>query len=111
MELTKPEKKIARELFERSIQLEFSKGLEKFDKVLHKWKEGGFSNHQEAYLSLYKSVESFDKHIAKRYDGLRGSGYFFLLMDLYAHNLITDEDLEPFRPQVRNAMLLFLSRP
>lgn len=111
MQLTKSEKKIARELFERCMQQEFSTGLQKFDALLANWKSGKFTTNQDAYHALFKAVASFDKHIARRYDGLTGSGYFFLLMDLYNHDLVSDEDLEPFRPEVRNAMLLFLSRP
>lgn len=62
LELSKTQNKIARELIQKSLQIEYAP---------HK-----------AYLCLYKETTSFDKHIARRYDDLRGSRYFMTLVAL-----------------------------
>ena len=38
MELSKKDKKIAREIIEKGLQKEFAKGLYKFDTILNEWK-------------------------------------------------------------------------
>src|SRR6266487_4485489 len=73
-ELTKKDKRIARELTEKGLQIEFQQGLQQFDAILQKWKNEQQDN-RDAYHHLYKSVRDFDKHIARRYDNIKGSTY------------------------------------
>ena len=71
MELSKKDRKVARQIIEDGLQKEFGKGLDKIDKVLKKWKEEKQDN-RESYHLLFKTIKDFDKHIAKRYDNMTG---------------------------------------
>ena len=100
MELTKRERKIAREIIEVGLMKEFSNGLLEADKVLNDWKNNGMNN-REAYHLLYQKIKNFDKHIARRYDGMTGSKYVFIVVAQLADGVITEEDLEKFPEDVQ----------
>ncbi|MDR2918801.1 MAG: hypothetical protein LBV72_05500 [Tannerella sp.] len=104
IELSKSQKKIARELIENSLQMECARFLEEIEKSISNQGQECKSPH-EAYLNLYKNVKSFDKHIAKRYDDLRGSRYFIVLVGLFLDNILTQEDLNRFDEDVREKLL------
>ncbi len=64
MELSKKDKKVAREIIEKGLQKELENGLLMAEKVLAKWKENVLNN-REAYLDLYGKITKLDKHIAR----------------------------------------------
>jgi len=99
MELSKKDKKVAREIIEKGVQIEFANGLSEAGTIIKKWENHGLEN-SEAYHLLVKTVKDFDKHIARRYDALTGSRYFLTVVDLYADGIITDEDTKNFSPVV-----------
>jgi len=100
MELTKGEKKIAREIIEIGLQKEFSNGLLEAEKVLTDWKNNSINN-RDAYHLLYQKIKNFDKHIARRYDGMTGSKYLFIIVAQLADGIISEEDLEKFPDEVK----------
>jgi hypothetical protein len=92
MELSKSDKKAAREIIEKGLQQEFAKGLFDADTILDGWKNKR-TNNQDTYYKLYKQIIDFDKHIARRYDRMSGSTYLFIIAGQLADELITETDL------------------
>lgn len=104
LELSKSQKKIARELIEKSLQTECAQFLEEIERFLSNREQKEKAPH-ETYLNLYKKVKSFDKHIAKRYDDLRGSTYFIILAGLFLDKILVTEDLDRFDEEMRERLL------
>lgn len=99
MELSKKDKKVAREIIEKGVQREFANGLNAANAVIQKWKSNHLTN-REAYHLLFKKITDFDKHIAHRYDAMRGSRYFITIANLFAEEIITEEDIKDFSQEV-----------
>ena len=108
MELSKKDKKTAREIIEAGLQKEFAKGLFEADTILTEWKNKAIDN-REAYFSLYKQIIGFDKHIARRYDDIKGSTYLFVIAAQLYDGIISEKDLDDFSPEVKQAILRILS--
>ena len=104
IELSKSQKKIARELIEKSLQMECARFIEKTEVLIGKRKQEEKSSH-EIYVELYKKIHVFDKHIARRYDDLRGSTYFLILLGLIHDKILSPEDINGFDENVRNELL------
>lgn len=103
IELSKSQKRFARELIEKSLQIECAQFLEKIETSIVNSKKS--TNPHKAYLNLYKKVKSFDKHIAKRYDDLRGSKYFVILVGLFIDEILTQEDFDCFDDELKEKLL------
>lgn len=103
MELSKKEKKTAREIIEAGLQKEFAKGLFDADTILTAWKNKAVDN-REAYHSLYKHIAGFDKHIARRYDNMKGSTYLFIIAAQLSDGIISENDLDGFSEEARLAV-------
>ncbi len=80
MELSKSQKRLAREIIEKGLQAEFARGLSAADKILSGWKNQSSGN-KEAYHALFHHIWEFDKHIAARYDRITGSRYLFIISE------------------------------
>lgn len=104
IELSKKDKRIARELIQKGLQKEFQQGLQQFDAILQNWKNEQQDN-KDTYHNLYKSVRDFDKHIAQRYDNMKGSTYLLILIAQLRDGLISEEDLVELNLDVRNTIL------
>ncbi|MDR1369493.1 MAG: hypothetical protein LBJ72_05110 [Dysgonamonadaceae bacterium] len=104
IELSKSQKKIARELIQLGLQRECKSFTDKITKLTNslEWKTG---DPHELYLKLYKKVTSFDKQIAKRYDGLTGSYYFLTILGLFYDGVLTLEDISRFDIEVQNKLI------
>jgi len=100
MELSKKDKKAAREVIEKGLQREFENGLSKTDSILESWRRKEKEN-KETYHQLYKHIVNFDKHIARRYDGITGSRYLLTITSQMLDNVIHEEDLVDFSEEVR----------
>lgn len=100
MELSKNDKKVAREVIEKGLQTEFRNSLAKFSQVLKDW-EANPVEHGEVYRKLFKKVMKFDKHIAQRYDGMTGSKYILIVAAQLVDGVISKEDLEPFSEETK----------
>lgn len=99
-ELTKKEKKIARDIIEKGVQAEFKAGLENASKVIEEWKNKKLDN-REAYHKLFKTVKDQDKLIAKRYDGMTGSRYLVTVAVILYEGQITEEDIKDFSEETK----------
>jgi hypothetical protein len=101
MELSKKEKKVAREIIAKGLLREFEYGLSKADSILQSWKTDAKEN-KETYYQLYEHIIKFDKHIARRYDGIRGSDYLLIITGQMLDNVIQEEDLVDFSEEVQH---------
>lgn len=101
MELSKKDKKTARQIIEKGLQAEFDAGISKFDKILQQWR-GKTKNSQDSYYALYKAVMSFDKHIARRYDNMSGSKYLLIIACQFHDKVISENDLLDFPEEVQD---------
>lgn len=104
LELSKSQKKIARELITNSLQIECGRFLEEVEICVSKREQECKSSH-EAYLNLYEKVKSFDKLIARRYDDLRGSTYYITIVGLLLDEIIVPEDLNRFDGEMKERLL------
>ncbi len=102
-ELTKSEKKLARQIIEKGLQIEFAKGIEQHSEIIEQWKSEN-TDSRDAYLKLYKSVISYDKHISKRYDDMKGSTYLFIIAGQLADGIISPEDIKVFSKDIRSRL-------
>ena len=98
LELTKAEKKTAREIIERGLRREMEANLQELHTLLSRWKENG-SDVKETYHKVFGKVTDFDKHIARRYDDLSGSQYLLCILGQYRDGVITAEDLTGLLPE------------
>lgn len=104
MELSKKDKKIARQIIEKGLQKEFADGLTAADSVLCDWKNKSTGN-RDAYHLLYKTITDFDKHIARRYDRMSGSNYLFIIAAQLHDGVIDEKDLEELSEYARDAVI------
>jgi uncharacterized protein involved in tolerance to divalent cations len=104
LNLSKKDKKVAREIIEKGLHKEFAKGLFDADSVLHDWKNNVRDN-RESYHLLFKTIKEFDKLIAARYDGMTGSKYIFVIAGQLLDGFITEEDIAGFSESVRQTIL------
>jgi hypothetical protein len=100
MDLSKSDKKVARDLIDRGVEIELNEGLASFANIIDDWKNGK-TEPRDSYHRLYKSVKEFDKHIARRYDAMRASDYFWVVIQLFQEKKIPDSELDRFSPEVQ----------
>ena len=106
-DLSKSQKKIARQIIEKGLQKEFMDGIIELDNIITKWKINELDN-RNAYHELYDSLTKHDKHIAGRYDNMGGSKYLYVIAGQLFDGAITKNDLDDFNEDVRES-ILFLS--
>lgn len=105
LELTKSQKRIARQIIETGLQREYEAGIKKLDKIIFGWKRKEMDN-RDAYMKLYKSLTSHDKHIARRYNRMTGSWYLHIIAAQLADEVIAVEELNDFPEDIRQKIYL-----
>ena len=106
-QLTKGEKKLAREIIEKGVQSEFKATLEAAKKVVEEWGSGKIDN-RDGYHKLYKTVIEQNKLIAKRYDGVRGSDYLMTVAVILFDKQITEEEISDFSDEAKQDILSWI---
>jgi hypothetical protein len=101
MELSKADKKAAREIIEKGLQQEFADGLNKAYSILGNWKTNR-KNNRETYHALYAHIRDFDKQIARRYDNMTGSKYLFIIAGQIIDEAVDESDLINLSPEACN---------
>lgn len=105
--LTKADKRRCRELIHIGLERECEKFAKDIQELASKSiplaelnapyrEENGWSVEgpwHKRYIALYKLTEKFDKHIARRYDGISGGHYVEGVLGLYLDGIITDEEI------------------
>lgn len=103
MELTKREKKLARELIDKSIENEFETGLKEAEAIMAEWKKGRLTG-RIAFHKLRDHLNDFRRYLARRYDGLRESDYFDVITAIFKDGYLTEEDIKDFSEQAKQEM-------
>ena len=108
LDLTKSQKRIARRIIETGLQREYEAGIKEFDLIISRWK-GEELNSRDAYMELYESLTSHDKHISRRYNRMTGSRYLPILAEQLANKVIAAEELSDFPEDIRQKIFLLSS--
>jgi hypothetical protein len=109
LELSKKERKIARELIDKGLQEDIKRGLLEFDAILQKWKdEAGHSG--DCFYTLYESIRDYRKWIASKYDHMPGSRYMETLIYQLYNDLYPSSELDEFRSEIKDYILLRVKR-
>ncbi|HSO87035.1 MAG TPA: hypothetical protein VLQ91_10815 [Draconibacterium sp.] len=106
-ELSKPQKKIARQIIELGLQREYENGITKIENVINKWKSGKLDN-QKAYLEMYKKLIQHDKHMGRRYDDMTGSKYLLIIISQLADKVISMDEINEFDDEVKEVIYKWL---
>lgn len=91
--LTKAQKKTARALIDIALERDCAALIDEVSCLAQKPLDKVEKPNHARYIELYKVIESFDKHLADRYDGITGSKYLDTVSFLLAEGSLTDEDL------------------
>jgi hypothetical protein len=108
MDLSKSDKRIAREIIQKGLIKELTKGLNKADKILYDWKQGG-GDIKETYHALYKHITQFDKGIARRYDAMSNSDLLYVVIQQLNERLIDKQELDAFSAEGKSIIERILS--
>jgi hypothetical protein len=108
IELSKADKRTAREIIGKGLQQEFVNGLDRSFHILSDWKAGKKSN-SDAYHELYEHIRDYDKHIAQRYDNMTGSKYLFILAGQIIDKVIDESELQKLSPDAFDFVIQILS--
>ncbi|MCQ2256351.1 MAG: hypothetical protein MJZ29_12735 [Bacteroidaceae bacterium] len=114
IELTKSDKRLCRELIHVGLERECRKFVEDVQKITSKpipLAELNASYQEESggavegpwhkqYIKIFNKVRSFDKHVARRYDGITGGHYLDAVLALYCDDLVTDDEISRFSEKV-----------
>jgi hypothetical protein len=106
-DLPKKDKKVARQLMDKGLLIEFEHGLNSFAAILEEWKTTN-GDVKETYYKLFSAVKDFDKHIARRYDGIGGSRYLETVIAQLADDVYDISEIEGFSPEVKADALRFV---
>lgn len=104
MDLSKSDCKAARTIIEKGLLIEYANGLQEFDEIIQNWKATK-SDNRDAYMALYDSVKKCDKHIARRYDNMKGSTYLRIIAAQMLDNVIDEQDLEQLSGEAQEFVL------
>jgi len=105
MDFSKADNKVARKLFEVALQRELKKEMQAFSEILDQWKTQQPEDNKADYYKIFTAVTDFDKHIARRYDGLRNSWFFDTVIAMLLDKTITESDLEDFSEEAKTGIL------
>jgi hypothetical protein len=111
IELSKPDRRAAREIIEMGLQKEYANGLDRSFQILSDWKAGKKGN-RDAYQELYGHIQDFDKHIAGRYDNMKGSTYLFIIAGQIFDGITEESELQKLSPEAIEFVqrILYLSK-
>jgi len=104
-ELSKSQKKIARTIIDKGLNIHYIKILKDAESIISDWSKGKFKDSREAYMKLYSSVRKNDKHLGQIYDDKGGSRWIEIIAFQLSDGVITIEDLRDFDEEVRNTIV------
>lgn len=100
--LTKAQKKAARALIDLALERECANFIENVSKLSGKPLDDLDKPNHARYIEIFKLVDSFDKHIADRYDGMTGSRYVDTVSFLFFEGSLAEKDLEICDEELRD---------
>ncbi|MBS1747064.1 MAG: hypothetical protein JST21_12910 [Bacteroidetes bacterium] len=107
-ELSKREKKIARQCIDKGLDIAYANALNETGIVVQDWYKEKLST-RDAYMKLFKVIKEHDYAIARRYNNLGGSRWLETVAQLYAEEIITEDDIRDFSEETRKVIDLFSS--
>jgi hypothetical protein len=108
LDLSKDQKKIARQIIETGLVREFEIGIGKIDGIIQQWKDGKRET-KESYYKIYEKLMKFDKHIGQRYNNMSGSDYLLVIAAQLADGIISIDDLSACDQGVKDK-IIYISR-
>lgn len=119
--LTKADKRHCRELIHIGLERECEKFVKDIQQLANKpiplaelnepyREENGWSVEgpwHKRYIALYKKTATFDKHIARHYDGMSGGHYIDGVLRLYCDGIITDDEIAVLSDEPREFIIRF----
>jgi hypothetical protein len=103
-ELTKSQKKIARQIINKGLEKEFQTGLQMIRNTLDEWNDNKIPN-GDAWRRIYKELTDYDKQISRRYDNKTGSEYIYIIAAQLGDGVIGMQDIEAFDEEIKGAIL------
>ena len=107
--LTKAQKKVARTLIDLALERECAKLIRKVSKLSSKSLDDVEKPNHARYLELFKAVDSFDRRLQNRYDGITGGHYLETISYLYAEGSLKEDDLEICDEEMKSELIRFKS--
>jgi len=105
-DLSKKEKKIARQCIDKGLNIAYSNAFDKAGLVVQDWHAEKLPA-RDAYLKLFEIVEQHNAGIARRYDGLTGSRYLVTVAQLFSEKVITEDDIKEFSDETKAVIRFF----
>ena len=103
--LTKAQKKVARTLIDLALERECAKLIRKVSKLSSKPLDDVEKSNHARYLELFKAIDSFDRRLQNRYDGITGGHYLETISYLYAEGILKEHDLEICDEEMKNDVI------
>src|SRR5688572_33043768 len=100
IELSKKDKKAARQVIETGLLREFAVGIQKIEGIVAQWQTDK-TDSRKTYLELFKTLTDHDKHIARRYDYMTGSKYVRIVIEQLIDDVISQDDLQHLNEDTR----------
>ena len=107
-ELTKKEKKRAKEIFSISIEKEFETALQNSEVIMAKWKNNTATS-REIFYETRTYLNNFLKHQERRYDDLRSHDYLITLSEILKEGYITEKELQDFSDEAKEDIKRYIS--
>lgn len=121
IQLTKADKRRCRELIHIGLERECEQFVKDMQQLANEpiplvelnepyREENGFPVEgpwHKRYIALYKKTASFDKHIARHYDGMTGGHYIDGVLRLYCDGIITDNEIAVLSDEPREFIRRF----
>ncbi len=107
-DLNKKEKRICRELMDRSIEKEFETGLKEAEATIKEWKDDELAC-RLAFHKLRDNINDFRKHLARRYDGLSGSDYLRVVAEILNDEYIMEDDIKELSDEAKDEIMRWQS--
>lgn len=103
--LTKAQKKVARTLIDLALERECAKLIRKVSRLSNKPLDDVEKPNHARYIELFKAIDSFDKRLQYRYDGIAGGHYIEVISYLYAEGVLKEDDLEICDEEMKNDVI------
>ena len=102
-ELNKREKKIARQLIDKGLDVAYANALAAAGAIIENWRNLKPAN-RDTYLALYKEIDKHNEAIALRYNSLGGSKYLGVVVELFTEKMITQNDIDDFSDETKQVI-------
>ena len=116
MELSKPDKRLCRELIDTGLERECKAFVEKIQRIANApippeqlnepyREENGQGIERvwhKRFIQLFKATDEFNHHVTRHYDPLTGSRYLDCVLGLYLDQWLTDDEIARLTDEPRH---------